>query len=165
MLGRRTSTWIRRIFCAVVAVLALTLATRALAEPSCKQTTGKFTLQPLAPSACASPVGVCSRGTISGNLAGTIAFTGTSLITTVDSPTTGVAVMTGDNRITTPDGVLVTKDAIVLRNGGAGDFAEVITIMGGTGKWIGATGYINATGIFDFAHGGTGTSTGEICTP
>jgi hypothetical protein len=165
MFGCLTSTWIRRMFCAVVAVLALTLVTSALAEPSCKQIKGKFTLQPLAPTARASPIGVCSTGTIKGNLAGTISFTGTSLISTVDSPTTGVAVMTGDNRITTPDGVLLTKDAIVSRQGGTGDFAEVITIIGGTGKWIGATGYINATGIFDFANGGAGTSTGEICTP
>jgi hypothetical protein len=165
MLGRHTSTWIRLAFLAVVAALALALSSGALAASGCKKIDGNLTLKPLPPTACSSPVGVCSTGTLRGDLAGTFSFTGTSLIPTVDSPTTGVFVLTGDNQITTSDGTLVTKDAIVWRNGGRGDFAEVDTVIAGTGKWSGATGYINAIGFFDFAKGGTADYTGEVCIP
>lgn len=165
MLGRHTSTWIRLAFLAVVAALALALSSGALAASGCKKVNGKLTLQPLPSTACDSPVDVCATGTFRGDLVGTISFTGTSFISTADSPTTGVFLLTGDNQITTSHGTLMTKDAIVLRNGGMGDFAEVDTVIGGTGEWAGATGSINAVGIFDFASGGTGGYTGQVCTP
>jgi hypothetical protein len=59
----------------------------------------------------------------------------------------------------------MTQDAIVLRTTGAGEFAEVDTVVGGTGDWSGATGVIQATGKFTFAAGGTGEYSGKICTP
>ena len=58
----------------------------------------------------------------------------------------------------------MTKDAIVLQTTGAGDFAEVDTIVGGTGEWAGTTGSITAFGKFTGA-GGEGAYTGEVCTP
>jgi hypothetical protein len=164
MLGWRPSTWLRMAFLATVAALALTLSSGALAASGCKKINGKLTLQPL-PTPCASAINVCATGTYQGDLKGTSSFTGTSFTPTVDSPATGVFLLTGDNTITTSGGTLITKDAIVLRNGGSGDFAEVDTIIGGTGEWSGATGFINATGIFDFASGGTGDYTGQVCTP
>jgi hypothetical protein len=38
----------------------------------------------------------------------------------------------------------MTKDAIVLKTTSAGDFAEVDTIVGGTGGWAGSTFLANA---------------------
>jgi len=47
---------------------------------------------------------VCATGSYSGGLAGTSAFTGTSLVPTVDTPTTAVVLLTGDALITTKAG-------------------------------------------------------------
>ncbi|HKZ86248.1 MAG TPA: hypothetical protein VJ793_21650 [Anaerolineae bacterium] len=83
----------------------------------------------------------------------------------MDTPTTSVVILTGDNLIQTARGTLMTKDAIVLQTTGAGDFVEVDTIVGGTGEWAGATGSISAIGTFTAAAGGEGAYTGEVCTP
>jgi hypothetical protein len=83
----------------------------------------------------------------------------------MDTPTTAVVLLTGDNLIQTARGNLMTKDAIVLKTSGAGDFAEVDAIVGGTGAWIGVTGTIRAQGTFTTAAGGKGQYTGEICRP
>jgi hypothetical protein len=50
------------------------------------------------------------------------------------------------SQITTKAGTLSTKDAIALRTTGAGDFAEVGTVISGTGEWAGATGVLRAEG-------------------
>ena len=76
-----------------------------------------------------------------------------------------MVLLTGDNAIQTPDGTLFTKDAIVLRTTGAGEFAEVDVVVGGTGEWTGATGTLTATGTFTALAGGEGRYEGEICTP
>jgi hypothetical protein len=58
--------------------------------------------------------------------------------------------------------VLLTKDAISLDTAGNGEFAEVDTIVGGTGLWAGYTGKLTATGTF--ADGsGEGTYSGLAC--
>jgi hypothetical protein len=57
------------------------------------------------------------------------------------------------------------KDAIVLKTTGAGDFAEVDTIVSGTGEWVGVTGTLQAQGTFTTAAGGKGWYTGEVCRP
>jgi hypothetical protein len=95
---------------------------------------------------------------------GPSAFTGTSLTQTIDTPTTGVVLLTGDNQITTKAGTLSTKDAIVPRTTGAGDFAEVDTVVAGTGEWAGATGVLRAQGTFTVAGGGSGEYVGQVCT-
>lgn len=73
--------------------------------------------------------------------------------------------ITGNNIIHTNKGDLMTQDAIVLRTTGAGEFAEVDTVVGGTGDWAGATGVIQAVGTFTFEAGGTGNYSGQICIP
>ncbi len=98
-------------------------------------------------------------------MSGTNSFTGTSLTPTVDTPTTGVVLLTGDNHFQTKDGELLTKDAIVLRTTGAGEFAEVDTIIGGTGEWAGASGTFQAIGTFTISAGGEGEYSGEVCFP
>jgi hypothetical protein len=75
-----------------------------------------------------------------------------------------VVLLTGDNQITTKAGTLQTKDAIVLRTTGTGDFAEVDTVISGTGEWAGATGVLRAQGTFTVADGGGGDYVGQICT-
>jgi hypothetical protein len=159
-----TSRRARWLLVGVPALLALVLASSGAEAAGCKKVSGKFTLTSITGPTCSSPVEICAAGSYSGGLAGPSAFTGTSLITTVDTPTTGVVLLTGDNQITTKAGTLSTKDAIALRTTGAGDFAEVDTVISGTGEWAGATGVLRAQGRFTAQSGGTGEYVGEICT-
>jgi hypothetical protein len=76
-----------------------------------------------------------------------------------------VVLLTGDDHVTTKAGTLDTKHAIGLRTTGAGEFAEVDTVVGGTGEWAGATGAIRAQGTFSATAGGGGDYVGQLCTP
>jgi hypothetical protein len=158
------SRWSTLAVFSACAVLLLAAGQPTDAAPICKKVKGKFTLQPVSGPACVSPVPLCATGSYQGGIAGDSTFTGSSLIQTVDTPTTAVVLLTGDNVIQTADGTLLTKDAIVLRTTGAGEFAEVDTIVGGTDELAGASGVFTATGTFTSA-GGEGTYRGEICVP
>ncbi|MFL6193178.1 MAG: hypothetical protein ACJ75H_03325 [Thermoanaerobaculia bacterium] len=146
------------------AVLSLTLAaTAAWAEPGCKMVHSRVDLTANAPT-CGSAIGLCASGVLKGGLQAHSEFIGTSAVPTVDTPATGVLVLTGDNTIHTDDGDLFTKDTIVLATTGAGEFGEIDTVVGGTGAWAGATGKLTGTGTF--ANGvGFGVLIGEVCTP
>jgi hypothetical protein len=160
MLTRTTSQWAVRIVATGLALVVMTGA--ASAAPECRQVRGKFTLAPFAAPECTSPVGLCANGSYTGDLRGSSVFVGSSLIPTADTPTTAVVLLTGDNSITTRGGTLQTKDAIVLRTTGAGEFAEVDTVVGGTGEWAGASGQLIGSGTFTAA-GGQGEYHGEVC--
>lgn len=164
MLRKIAARWFALATLVVVGMLALGGPDGALAAATCRKVEGKLTLQALDPSTCPSPVGLCAAGTYRGGIKGTSAFTGTSFIQTADTPATAVVIATGDNTIAAEGGTLLTKDAIVLQTVGDGHFAEVDTVIGGTGEWAGAAGTLQATGTF--ANGsGAGTYQGEICTP
>ena len=160
-LTSRKSRW---LLVGIPALFALVLASSGAEAAGCKKVSGKFTLTSVTGPTCSSPVEICADGSYSGGLAGPSAFTGTSLIQTVDTPTTGVVLLTGDNQIATKTGTLLTKDAIALRTTGTGDFAEVDTVISGTGEWAGATGTLRAQGTFTVAGGGSGDYVGQICT-
>jgi hypothetical protein len=145
---------------------ALVLASGgATAESMCRKVSGKFTLQSVTGPACLSSVQVCATGEYTGDITGRSLFIGTSLTPTVDTPATGVILLTGDNRIVSSRGTLLTKDAIVLKTTGAGDFGEVDVIVGGTEAFVGASGQLRAQGTFTAAAGGEGRYSGEICRP
>jgi hypothetical protein len=159
-----TARWIRLAVLSLSALLALLLVGGASAASTCRKINGKITLQGLPPSTCPSSISLCASGSLSGDLAGMSSFTGTSQAATVDTATTSVILLTGDNTIQTSGGTLMTKDAIVLQTTGDGNFGEVDTVIGGTGEWAGATGTFRAQGTFA-GGGGQGDYIGEICTP
>jgi hypothetical protein len=164
MIAHYTSRWIRFAVLSLSALLAVVLVGNVAAASQCKKINGKLTLQALPSSTCSSAISLCASATLSGDLVGVSSFTGTSQAATTDTPSTSVILLTGDNAIHTSDGTLLTKDAIVLQTTGAGNFAEVDTVIGGTGAWAGATGTFRAQGTF--ANGiGQGDYIGEICTP
>ena len=99
-----------------------------------QEVNGSFTLTPVTGPPSTSPVGICATGVYWGDIKVTSVFTGTSRIPTADTPTTAVVLVTGDNQLTSSGGTLQTKDPIVLRTVGAGDFAEVDTVVRGTGQ-------------------------------
>jgi hypothetical protein len=165
MFGKRSSRWIKLAFkAAIPGILLIFIATQALAATACKKVKGKFTLQAFTGADCTSAVDICATGHFSGDFAGTSVFIGSSVIPSADTPTTGVVFLTGDTTLTTDGGLLLTKDAISLSTTGNGEFGEVDTIVGGTGKWQGYTGKFTATGTFINGAGG-GTYNGEVCAP
>jgi hypothetical protein len=164
MTTNHTVRWMRLAVLSLSALLALLLVGGAAAASPCKKINGKVTLQVLPSSACPSAISLCASGSLSGDLLGTSAFTGTSQAATVDTPSTSVILLTGDNTIHTSGGILMTKDAIVLQTTGDGNFGEVDTVIGGAGEWAGATGTFRAQGTFA-GGSGQGDYVGEICTP
>ena len=96
----------------LVAVLALSQVAAVAAAG--REIKGTIAMQPVAGPACLSPVGWCASGTLSGRLKGAYQFTATSLIQTVDTPTTGVLLYTGDAAIQTAGGNLLLKSAGAL---------------------------------------------------
>lgn len=149
-----------------VAVLALSLLAvgTAGADPTCRTVQSVVTLTTFAPTACDSEIDFCAGGVLHGSLKGNSEFTGTSFDGTVDTGMTGVVVLTGNNVIHTSRGDVYTKDAIVLATTGAGEFAEIDTVVGGSGDYEGATGVLIGTGTFS-GTSGQGTLIGEICRP
>jgi hypothetical protein len=155
----------RRLLVGVAVLLPLALAASGAEAAACKKVSGSFTLTPLSGPVCTSPVGICATGSYKGGIKASSVFTGTSLLQTADTPTTAVVVLTGDNQFSSTGGTLLTKDAIVLRTTGVGEFAEVDTVIGGTGQWAGANGVLRAQGTFTATAGGGGDYVGELCTP
>jgi len=148
----------------VFAALFATIVTPAVwADPNCRTVHSRIDLGASA-GPCSSPIGLCAGGVLKGTLQAHSDFIGSSFVATVDTPATGVVVLTGDNTIHAKDGDLYTKDSIVLATTGAGEFAEIDTVVGGTGLYAGAAGKLTATGTF--ANGaGFGVLVGEICWP
>lgn len=144
-------------------VLVLTAAGAASADPSCHAIHGSVSLGP-SEGACDSIIGLCAGGELRGVLRGNSEFTGTGITPNVDTEATSVVTLTGDNVIHLKDGDLFTRDAIVLATAGNGEFAEVDTIVGGTGAYAGASGRFVATGVFA-AGSGEGVYHGELCLP
>lgn len=148
---------------ALFAGAAVVASGTADAHDACLRVYGQVTLTPTDPSTCNSPIGTCAVGELRGTLRGNSEFTGTSFVPTVDIASSGSALLTGDNAIHTRRGTLYTEDAVVLRTVGEGEFAEVDTVVGGTGDFANATGVITAYGTYDAVTGGEGTYFGTIC--
>ncbi|MCI0399317.1 MAG: hypothetical protein L0332_05385 [Chloroflexi bacterium] len=166
MVRKISSTKVRLGAIVLLAFAVLAVAGSGVsAGDGCDKVKGTFTLEPVSGPTCTSSVGICAAGTYTGDLAGTAFFTGTSLIATVDTPTTSVVFLTGDNLFQTPGGQLTTKDAIALQTTGQGKFTELDTVIAGTGEWAGATGSFRANGTFNTTTGGEGNYLGEICFP
>ena len=147
----------------VLLALTFCLAGPAFADPICKAVHGRIDLAATEPT-CGSAIGLCAGGILHGTLQAHSDFIGTSFVSTVNTPSTGVIVLTGDNAIHTNDGDLFTKDSVVLDTAGDGEFAEVDTIVGGTGSYAGASGYLQATGTF-LNGAGVGVYVGVVCQP
>jgi hypothetical protein len=113
---------------------------------------------------CGSPVGLCTAGQFHGDpmLSGTTSFIADGLAPaaglSAEAPTT--LSYSGLLTITTCEGTLTTRDTGIFDTA-AGLFASRDVVVGGTGRFAGATGHL-------FFHG-TGTSSldsdadGEIC--
>ena len=95
--------------------------------------------------ACGSATGICSSFTAAGDLKGEgVAY--------VDTLPTAEGISTAHTVITTKKGELhCTETAIFDLVGADHAFVDLCLIIGGTGIYEGATGYIQQVGTFDFA--------------
>ena len=146
--------------------IALVMFVIAAATPSLSAATkrGHFS-SVVNTTTCASPVGICTEGTLTGALKGTFSFTATTLTPSADTPTTGVMFYTGDITLTTRDGVVFCKDAGAFDVNAPGAVSSVCSITGGTGEFAGASGTIQFVGTFTLADGGDGEYRAMITTP
>ena len=140
---------------ALATALALPVAARA---KDCVNVSGPFSAVP--PASCASPVGICTHGRLTGGLSATYDFVADSQ--SVVFPT---ANLTGHSVITLDKGgaVLQGQDTSALSLV-TGAFTTTVHIVGGTHQYKKGGGTIVAVGVFDFATGATrGTYTGTVC--
>jgi len=145
-------------------------ATGVNAEDKCRPVNGHYAERAVAPSSCASPVGLCIEGEFSGGVRGAFAVTATSFTGTADTPTTAVVHFTGDGvihaRIGSRQGDLFFKSAGAFHTVGTGEIVDLQFVTGGTGALAGASGALRASGTFDpVAGSGESEYMGTICLP
>ena len=151
----------RRVLAVGISVLALALISGSAGAAGCWSTRGKVDLEAAPGPPCASPVGICLSGDVTGGLSGTSFSTVTSVVPTADTPTTSVVILTADTELTTSHGVLSLKDTIVSETS-TGEFSELDIVVAGTGRWAGATGNVRIDGTFD-GNVLTGRYIAQIC--
>ena len=126
---------------------------------------GGFEAVPAPPEECASPVGFCTRGTLTGSLRGTYAFTMTGALPSPGTP--GVNTFVGESVVSTRRGATWTgiDDGVIdLDPNRFGYIASLITFTEGTGWLSGATGQIHIRGNVNFETGGSsGNYVGRVC--
>lgn len=122
---------------------------------------GHLTSHVVAGPECASPVGICTAGTLNGGIQGDFQFTALTL-TPTGVPT--VFSYTGTIEVQTKDGDIHISDAGAFDTTGDGPVVDLSTITGGSGKFEGASGYIEIYGTFTFAAGGNSDYKGKVIT-
>lgn len=169
--------WGKLAAIAIVPVLALVIGSNALAG-GCKSVTGTFhedAVSSLSSPPCTTAAnGLCTMGRIIGGIQGTYNFAlsgdnekkgGAASLGDKTFPSS-VIHFTGRDVIQTKDGDLFGAEAGALDTTSPGNYADLMTITGGTGVFAGAFGQIHFFGNFDLATG-TGDSqySGVVCTP
>lgn len=160
------------MFVTLVAILILdSSATKALAA-ECKQISAQIISNPIT-AKCTSSVNLCTTGIIDGNqgLSGTTFFTADSI---ADGPTTApdapaTISFSGLLSIVTDQGTLTTRHTGVfdtsVGNPMSGFFNSFDQIIGGTGRYENADGFLFTGGRYINGQFGTIVVTGEICHP
>jgi len=146
----------------------------ALAK-NCKPVHGQFIDQVVVlsnGSSCTSAIGFCVSGRAKGVLKGDFLATVTSFtpITALfpslaGTPAGTVAFVTADLVIHTKNGDLFLKKAAASnQNPDEGDLGDVVTVVGGTGQWVGATGRLRVYGNLSPTISDV-TYDGDVCVP
>ena len=160
---KRSSTFLSSVF------LGFCFSSSLVANAAtCKSVRGGIdeTLTP--PSACTSPVGLCTTGNIYGDIKGQFKFTASAILNSNDTSVTNVVFVTGDNVINatykTRKGTVTAKSAAVFRTSDDGELSDVQIITGGTGGFAGVTGSLQLVG--NFVNGiGFSSFEGTVCFP
>jgi hypothetical protein len=149
-------------------VTMLASASWGIAEASpVKSVSGDFTSVAALPPECTSPVGICTRGTLTGDLRATYDFVMLSLVPAGDPTAPTKFVYTGQSVITRLQGGAqifgVDTGVMDIADPTAAPFMTTVNIAGGTKQYDGAAGQIVAIGVLNLITGdAVGTYTGEI---
>lgn len=147
-----------------VAAVSVALLSPVGATPNSRPMHGNLTSQVTSGPGCASPIGLCATGEVTGSLNGPFEFVAYRLIP-ADRP--DVFFMTGVSIIHDTHGDVRCEDSAALNTapGSDGELVGLCEIAGGTGKWQGASGYIQSAGTFSPVSGGAETYSGKIVLP
>ena len=133
-------------------------------DDDCAELDGAFVASAAPGPGCASPVGFCTAGTLTGDIVGTYAFTMTSMTPASDDPAETTFTFTGTSTITTAAGVIVGDDEGELSFAGDFAFMTFVRAVGGDGCFDDLSGDLLATGTLDLVTGTTtGTYTATFC--
>src|SRR5690349_1915511 len=148
--------------------LLLVAAVPSSASSGCRDVRGSY-VEHAVTEDCLSPVALCIAGVYSGQVRGDFQGRATSILTTADTPTTGVAMFTSDSTIDATvagrSGTLTVKNAGSFASANGGPIVDLQTIVGGTGQLTGASGALRAEGTFSPTAGGHSRYQGTVCLP
>lgn len=148
--------------------LLLGAAAPSQAASGCRDVRGRYVEHAVSQN-CLSPVGLCIAGTYSGEIRGDFEGRATVILTTADTPTTGVAMFTSDSTIDATvagrSGALMIKNAGAFASSNGGPIVDLQTIVGGTDELAGASGALRAEGTFSAEDGGQSRYEGTLCLP
>lgn len=158
-----------RLAVTLASIASLGAGAASAGAEECKVVRGHFKETLVTGPACTSPVGLCTVAQMRGALQGAAHFTASAIIASADTPTTSVVFVIGDTviegaQVAGHGGTLIVKNAAAFRTTGAGDLADVQTIIGGTEDLAGATGSLRISGNFIETEG-SATYRGVICLP
>jgi hypothetical protein len=138
----------------------------SVAHPRTIELRGSYTEHAVIGAGCQSPVGLSVAGQYRGTLRGAFHGVASSISPTPDTPTTTVAAFTADSDIIASvnglHGTLTIKNAGVFSSQDGGPIVDVQTIIGGTGDFSGASGFVRASGTFSFVNGGRSEYVGSV---
>jgi hypothetical protein len=138
-------------------------------SPRCREVDADFTSE-LAPSDCASPLGLCAAGTIrhdpllKGAMYVTIADGAPSAGMPNSEPSTLLSV-SGTRTLRPARGGTLTAHVIGVLDTVTFEFTELNVITGGTGRFAGATGTLGVLGHATSPTTFAGELSGTICLP
>jgi hypothetical protein len=146
-----------------VAVTGAGLASQATAQPGTIKVTGHLQTQIADGVDCSAPTGLCFSGDIYGVLSGSIEGKVNTIVPTAEPD---IVVLDATTTIHTHHGDLHFAHEHAVYNtapDGNGEFSWLMQITGGTGRYAGATGSMQGTGLAPPATGATtSTYVGEI---
>ena len=164
MRSRTVRRHARAIAFAIGATLALTAST-ARPDEDCREFTGPFTSVLVTGPTCASPLGLCTHGILTGQLPSTYDFTFLTLAPVINDPSTQL--YTGASHIRLAHGAeLFGRDHGALHFIGptVATFVTVVDLVSGTRRYRGASGTIVTSGTLDFITGNAvGGYVAKIC--
>lgn len=149
----------------VVAIVATVIAAGAVVASGATAHSGTLKVKGTFESqsfSCTAPTGQCFEGTFHGPLHGPVDGSLTS-ITPTQQP--GVVLIDVSSTIHTPRGDITTAHQQIVSNtspSGHGEFSVLAEITSGTGRYAGATGYLQGVGTMSPSGAATGTYFGEI---
>jgi hypothetical protein len=164
--GRLSQRRLRRALVAIGATAAVGgagVASHATAHPGTLKVKGTFESQSFTGPTCTAPTGQCFKGTFHGSLRGT---TEGSLLSLTPTQQPDVVLIDVSSTIHTPHGDLTSSHQQIVSNASpssSGEFSVLSEITGGTGRYAGATGYLQGVGTLSPSTGmRTGTYVGQI---